>query len=73
MGKIFFCRELGGVCDEVFSGESFAEIMQKGMPHMQSDEAHKEHIAGMEQRTGESKEQWLDRMQKEFDAKPDNA
>lgn len=73
MGKIFFCRELGGVCDEVFSGETLNEIMQKGMEHMQSDDAHKEHVAGMADRRGENRDQWLERMQKEFDAKPDNA
>ena len=42
MGKTFSCRELGGVCDERFSGNSFMEIMQKGGVHMISDEVHKE-------------------------------
>lgn len=73
MSKTITCRELGGVCDEKFSGNSFMEVMQKGAVHMMSNEAHKESIMGMEQRTGENRQQWMDRMQKEFDAKPDDA
>lgn len=72
MSKTLTCRELGGVCDETFSGDSFMEVMQKGAAHMMFDEAHKESIMGMEQRTGENQQQWMDRMQKEFDAKPDD-
>ena len=69
MSKTFTCRELGGVCDEQFSGGTLTEIVGKAMPHMMSDEAHKESIMTMEKRTGENKEQWVSRMQKEFDAK----
>lgn len=72
MAKTFTCRELGGVCDEQFSGDSFMEIVQKGMPHMMSDDAHKTSIMDMEKRTGENKEQWTARMQQEFDAKPED-
>lgn len=36
------------------------------------DEAHKESIMSMEKKTGENKEQWMERMQKAFDAKPEN-
>lgn len=71
--KTFTCRELGGTCDEEFSGETFEEVMQKGGAHMMSDEAHTTSIMNMEERTGENKEQWMERMQKEFDAKPENA
>ncbi len=71
MTKTFTCRELGGICDEKFTGSTFAEIMQKGMQHMMADEAHKMSIMDMEKRTGENKEQWMERMQREFDAKPE--
>jgi hypothetical protein len=71
MSKTFTCRELGGICDEKFSGDTFMEIMQKGAGHMMSDDAHKEAIMSMEKNTGENKEQWMERMQKEFDAKPE--
>jgi hypothetical protein len=73
MTKTLTCRELGGVCDEAFSGETFEEVVQKGMPHMMSDEAHTASIMEMEQRTGESKDQWMTRMQQEFDTKPEDA
>ena len=73
MTKTFTCKELGGLCDEKFSGETFMEIMQKGSVHMMSDEAHKAKIMDMEKGTGETQEQWMERMQKEFDAKPIDA
>lgn len=72
MSKTFICKELGGVCEEEFSGETFMEIIQKAMPHMVSDEAHKSSIMDMEKRTGENQEQWMGRMQKEFDAKTED-
>lgn len=72
MSKTFTCKELGGVCDEKFSGDSLMEIVQKAMPHMMFDEAHKESIVDMEKRTGENQEQWMGRMQKEFDAKAED-
>ena len=72
MSKTFTCRELGGICEEKFSGSSFMEIMQKGAVHMMSDEAHKESIMGMEKQTGENKSMWMDRMQKEFDTKAED-
>jgi hypothetical protein len=70
MTKTFTCKELGGTCDETFSGESLDQIMQKGMTHMMGDEEHKASIMSMEERTGETKEQWMSRMQREFDEKP---
>lgn len=73
MKKTFTCRELGGVCDEKFSGESVMDLMQKAGPHMMSDEAHKASIMEIEERTGENKEQWMERIQREFDAKPTDA
>lgn len=69
MSKKSTCKELGGICDEKFSGETFMDIVNKGMGHIMSDEAHKEKIMNMEAQTGESKEQWMTRMQSEFDAK----
>lgn len=73
MTKTFTCQELGGTCDQLFSGNNVGEIMQQAGPHMMGDEAHKASIMGMEERTGENKQQWMERMQKEFDAKPEDA
>ncbi len=72
MIKTFTCRELGGTCDEAFSGATFAEIMQNGMSHMMGDEAHQASIMEMEKRTGENQEQWMARMLKEFDEKAED-
>lgn len=72
MSKTFTCRELGGVCDEMVSGDSLIEVVQKGMPHIMSDEAHKASIMDMEKRTGENQAQWMERMQHEFDAKAED-
>jgi predicted small metal-binding protein len=69
MNKTFTCRELGGTCDEKFSGNTLDEIIGKAMPHIAADGAHMEHIRDMEVRTSETKEQWYERMQEEFDAK----
>ncbi len=72
MSKIFTCRELGGVCEMKFSGNTLMEIIQKGMLHMGSDDVHKQHTASLAATSGENKEQWMERIQKEFDAKPDD-
>ncbi len=69
MTKTFTCKELGGICDEKFSGDAFTEIVQEAMPHMMGDEAHKASIMDMEKRTGENQAQWMERTQREFDAK----
>lgn len=68
MSKIFTCRQLGGICEERFSGNTLMEIMHKGADHMMSDAEHKESIMNMEKRTGENKDQWMERMQREFNA-----
>lgn len=67
MTKTFTCKELGGVCEEKFSGNTLMEIIGKGMPHMMADEAHKASIMDIEKSTGENQDQWMARMQKEFE------
>ena len=47
MSESFTCRELMGICGEIFYGDTLMEIVQKGMEHMGSDDAHKDHIAGL--------------------------
>lgn len=72
MSKTFTCKELGGICDEAFSGDTLDEIIQKGMGHMGIDEAHKSKIANLETDSGENKQQWYARMQQEFETKPED-
>lgn len=67
--KTFTCKELGGICDETFSGETLEEIINKGAAHMMADKAHKEKIMNLSGDTGETREVWYARMQKEFDAR----
>lgn len=73
MTKTFTCRELGGTCDQPFTGSSVEEMMQQAGPHMMADEAHTASIMGMEEQTGENRQQWMERMQQEFDARPNDA
>ncbi len=72
MSKAFTCRELGGICDLRFSGSSLNQIMQSAMIHMQSDEEHKEHIMNLADTTGEDREQWMKRMQGEFEERAED-
>lgn len=72
MSKSFTCKELGGICEQNFSGETLDEIMEKGMEHMKGDDAHMEHIKTLSEKTGETKEEWYERMKKEFDAKDED-
>ena len=48
------------------------DVVDKGMAHMMADGAHKDHMMNLSNTTGESKEQWFERMQKEFDARPED-
>lgn len=73
MTKTFTCRELGGICDTSFSADTFDGIVQQGMGHIMTDQAHTAHVMSLEERTGENREQWMARMQSEFDAKPADA
>ncbi len=72
MSKTMTCKELGGICEHKFSGNTFDEIVQQGMKHMYSDDAHKKNMETIDARLGETKEQWMERMQKAFDAKPED-
>ncbi len=72
MSKTITCKELGGVCDQTFTGNTLEEVMKSGIPHMMSDDAHQKSIMEMEERTGESQDQWMERMQREFDQKSED-
>ncbi len=72
MSKTFTCHELGGTCEQTFTGNTLMEIAQQAMGHMQADAGHMERIKNLEKETGETKEQWFARMQKEFDKREEN-
>lgn len=48
------------------------DVMEKAMPHMRCDEAHREHIDKLSETTGESQEEWMSRMQQLFDDKAED-
>ena len=73
MTKTFTCRELGGTCDQSFTGESVEDILRQAGSHMMADEEHAAAIMALAERTGESKEAWTERMKKEFDARQADA
>jgi hypothetical protein len=73
MSKSFTCRELGGICNKVFSGNTVVEMMEKAGPHMMSNEEHKKSIMSLEDRTGESRMQWIKRIEREFEDRPENS
>tara|TARA_Y100000588_G_scaffold333997_1_gene373230 strand:+ start:3907 stop:4074 length:168 start_codon:yes stop_codon:yes gene_type:complete len=49
MSKTFTCRELLGICEERISGDTLMDILEKGMQHMMSDEAHRSHMKTMKE------------------------
>lgn len=73
------CKQLGGACDEKFSGATFEEMSAKSKAHGAKmfelqDEAHFEAMhkvmAMMEQ--PEKMREWLDAKKAEFDALPED-
>ena len=67
MTKTFICKELGGICDEKFTGSTFKEIVQKATPHMMNSDEHKENLMKMQVSTNLSRAEWMAKMEKEFE------
>jgi hypothetical protein len=69
--KKFTCKEMGGVCDEVFEGETAEEVSKKGGDHVMSstDEVHaplKEKMANLPK---EEMDKWWEWFKGEWDKK----
>jgi len=69
--KKFTCKELGGVCDEVFEGETHTEVGEKGGAHIMgsTDEAHKSMREHMAKTSEEDKNKWWEWFKGEWDKK----
>ena len=69
--KKFTCKEMGGVCDEVFEGETFKEVGESGGQHIMgtSDDAHKSLREQMANLTEENAQKWWDWFSEEWDKK----
>lgn len=77
--KTMTCKQLGGACDQKFSGNSFDEIAMMVSKHarelvQQGDQAH---IAAMNEMRASMTSQeainaWMDEKRKAFDAAPND-
>ena len=69
--KKFTCKEMGGVCDEVFEGKTYKEVGEKGGAHIMSstDEAHKPLRERMVKSSEDDKNKWWDWLKGEWDKK----
>lgn len=72
--KTMTCRDMGGACDEMISGNTVEEIVANGGKHLMSmnDDAHKPAQAMMQdsQNNPIAMQQWMDDFKKKFDALP---
>lgn len=71
MEKSFTCKELGGVCNEVFTGADFKAVGEMGGKHIMEseDEAHADMKKQMMESSEEDKQKWWDWFQQEWDKK----
>lgn len=58
--KKFTCKEMSGVCDEVFEGNTYKEVGEKGGAHIMRtvDDAHAKLREQMATSSAEEKNQW---------------
>lgn len=77
--KTMTCKQLGGPCDKEFHAETFDEMVKMSKKHgMEMAEAGDEdHIKVMEKmkesmNNPEAMKEWVEKVQKEFDALPED-
>lgn len=77
--KKMTCKQLGGVCDKEFTGNSFEEIAEQskkhGMEMMQAgDQSHAEAMQEMRKvmNSPEAMRDWMEDKRKAFASLPDN-
>lgn len=77
--KTMTCEQLGGACDEKFTGNTFEEIAQQSKKHglemMQAGD--KPHLRAMQEMrrtmsTPDGMKDWMESKRKEFEALPDS-
>lgn len=71
MEKSFSCKELGGVCDEVFTGSDFKAVGEMGGKHIMeaTDDAHADLKKQMMESSEDEKQKWWDWFKQEWDKK----
>ncbi len=77
--KSMTCKELGGACDQIFSGYTFDEIAELSKKHgvemfQKQDVDHLKAMENMQSlmKDQEAMQQWFDEKRKAFDALPNN-
>ena len=77
--KTMTCKQLGGPCDQEFHAETFDEMVKKSQQNgiEMVEKGDEEHIKVMEKmREGmkdpEAMKAWVEKVQKEFDALPED-
>ena len=77
--KTMTCRQLAGACDMEFHADSFDEMGDMSRKHAMemAEKGEKEHIEKMEvmkdlMNKPEAVQEWFERVQKEFDALPED-
>ena len=71
--KKITCREMGGDCDAVVTGETAEELMTNGKKHVHDlaesgDDAHKGVVERMKQLSEEDHKKWADDFTAKFDS-----
>ena len=75
--KTMTCKQLGGVCDMEFVGETFEEMAEMSRNHGKemAEKGDAAHIAKMEEmkqlmQDPDAMNQWMDTVRKEFESLP---
>lgn len=69
--KKITCKDMGGVCNEVFEGNTYREVGEKGGAHIMSttDEAHAKLREQLTTSSEAEKNQWWEWFRGEWDKK----
>ncbi len=77
--KTMTCKQLAGACDKEFHAETLAEMGEMSKKHAMemAEKGDKGHIEKMEEMKGsmntpEAMKEWYEKMQKHFDALPED-
>ena len=71
--KKLTCKDLGGACDAVITGASFAEMGKNARAHVMAnmDDAHRAMMGKMQNATDEQRAAWMAEFEKKFHEAPD--
>jgi hypothetical protein len=77
--KTMTCKQLGGVCDEAFQGESFEQVAELAKNHgmgmfLKADESHMRAMVEMKElmQNPEKMQEWMKKKEEELNALPED-